>query len=112
MSIHPSRRILPNDPLADAGRALVALGEAILAMAHEQPTAASDPAQLLDARQIAELIGVSVSEVRRLITTEEITSVRVGRLVRVSRAELERWIESRQKRPADREAASHWGLGA
>src|SRR5262245_20672440 len=99
-------------PLTDAGRALVALGEALLSLAQESaPAAAIDPLQLLDAKQIEQLFGVSTSEVRKLIAAGDLPAVRVGRLVRVRRATLEAWLAERESTAAEPDAAVPWGLG-
>ena len=41
-------------------------------------------------------LGVSVRTIRRLISTNELRAVRIGRRVRVARPELDRFIEIHQ----------------
>jgi len=43
-------------------------------------------------QEVADLIHVSVSTVRRLIDRGELRAVHVGRLVRIERAEVERYL--------------------
>ncbi len=48
---------------------------------------------LIDAREVAQLMGVSLSHVRRLADRGALPSPRkVGRLIRWSRREIEEWI--------------------
>lgn len=49
---------------------------------------------LLDVTAAAELLGVSVSTIRRMIRVGELEHVRRGRLVRVERSTLDSWIEA------------------
>jgi excisionase family DNA binding protein len=50
---------------------------------------------LLRAEETAELLGVGRSKVWELIWTRELPAIRIGRLVRIPRSELERWIAER-----------------
>jgi excisionase family DNA binding protein len=53
-----------------------------------------DPSdQMLRAEDIARIWGVSLPTAYRMMASGEIPVVRLGRRVRVSRRELERWIE-------------------
>lgn len=51
---------------------------------------------LLDARQVAELLGVSVRKVQQLAAERQIPSVPVGRLVRFRPEDVEAWVASRR----------------
>lgn len=109
---HPSHRIIPpsrQELLAEAGRAFKAIGELLDALAHE-PAPTADISQLLDAKQIAERIGCSVSEARRLISTGELPAVRIGRLVRIRAATLERWIIEHERGLDRPDSEIPWGL--
>jgi excisionase family DNA binding protein len=49
---------------------------------------------LLNVRQFAEELGVTVSAVRRWILERKVASVKIGRLVKLQRSEVARLIES------------------
>jgi len=54
------------------------------------------PQRYLSPAQVAEMLGVSRSTVLRLLRSGTLTSIRVGpRTIRVSLAELERFMEAR-----------------
>ena len=48
---------------------------------------------LLRADEVANILGLGRSKVYELIMTRQLPVVRIGRLVRVPRPALERWIE-------------------
>jgi len=50
---------------------------------------------LLRAEEVARLLGIGRTKVYELIGRGELPVVRIGRLVRVPRAELEQWIRDR-----------------
>jgi excisionase family DNA binding protein len=54
---------------------------------------------LLSVPQVAERLGVTVSCIRRWILERKITTVKLGRLIRIPSAEIERLISS-GSRPA------------
>ena len=62
------------------------------------PTAAPDDerprGKLLDAAEVAERCGVSLRTVRRWIAAGDLVEHRLGRLVRVAEADLERFLEA------------------
>ena len=59
----------------------------------EQPTE-----RLLSPRELSGLLGLGRTSVYSLLTTGEIPSVRIGRLRRVRREDLDRFIEERLER--------------
>ncbi len=77
-------------------------------MAHEPASRLSDRAaapartpaplrpgeRLLSARQVADLLGVSMRTVRRLQAVGELHCVRVGRLVRFHPGDVARWLSA------------------
>ena len=50
--------------------------------------------RLLSARQVAELLGVSLRTVRRLVASSELHCVRVGRLVKFHPGDVSRWLSA------------------
>jgi excisionase family DNA binding protein len=50
--------------------------------------------RLLSPRQAAELFGVSLRTIRRLVTSGELRCVRVGRLVRFHPGDVSRWLSA------------------
>jgi len=58
---------------------------------------------ILDARDIEVLTGLGRTKVRALLRQQAIPSFRIGKCIRVSRVEFERWLE-RQHEIARREA--------
>jgi excisionase family DNA binding protein len=47
-------------------------------------------------RQVQEILGIGSTKAYELVATGEIPSVRIGRAIRVSRQELERWLEEQR----------------
>ena len=60
---------------------------------------------LIRAEEAAKLLGLGRSKVFQMIAVGELPVVRMGRSVRVPRAELVRWIESRTAGRADEAGA-------
>jgi excisionase family DNA binding protein len=58
---------------------------------------------LIRAEEAAKLLGLGRSKVFQMIATGELPVIRMGRSVRVPKAELVRWIESRTARTSDQE---------
>jgi excisionase family DNA binding protein len=55
----------------------------------------------LTLRQVQEILGIGSTKAYSLVATGEIPSVRIGnRAIRVSRQELERWLESQRRFPS------------
>src|SRR5450759_1841340 len=52
---------------------------------------------LIDSREVARLLGVSRTKAFQMMGRNELPVVRIGRCVRVSRAELSLWISDRAK---------------
>jgi excisionase family DNA binding protein len=50
----------------------------------------------LTLRQIQVILGIGSTKAYELVATGEIPSVRIGRSIRVSRQELERWLEAQR----------------
>lgn len=63
------------------------------------PDAASklDGKLLLRVNEVAYLLGLSRSEIYKLISCSDLPAIRIGRSVRVSRATLELWIADRER---------------
>ena len=60
-------------------------------------------AQLLKPIEVAELLGLSRSKVFEMLAAEELPVVRIGRVIRVPREQLDEWIEDRIRwRPSAR----------
>jgi excisionase family DNA binding protein len=57
---------------------------------------------LLRAGEVARLLGLGRSTVFALLAAGELPVIRIGRSVRVPRAALERWIDERTNREANR----------
>lgn len=62
-----------------------------------EPIRGQQPAAplLLKPVHVAELLGISRSKVFALLSTGELPVVRLGRVVRVPRSELEDWVQAR-----------------
>ncbi len=60
---------------------------------------------LLRAGEVAQLLGVSRSKVFEMMAAEDLPVVRIGRCVRVPRAELADWLSQRTAGGRHREAA-------
>lgn len=54
---------------------------------------------LLSVREVADALGVHPETIRRLIHDGRLDAIRVGRVLRVRRPELERFLESQRVRP-------------
>lgn len=52
---------------------------------------------LLRVEEVAELLGLGRTKVFEMISAGELPTVRIGRCVRVPRADLERWVSSRAR---------------
>jgi len=51
------------------------------------------PGQYLSPRQVAERLGVSVKTVSRRIADGELRAARIGRLIRIAAADVQRYVE-------------------
>jgi excisionase family DNA binding protein len=58
--------------------------------------------EYLKVPEVAEILRIARSRAYELVADEKIPSVRIGRSVRVSRRELEKWIEDRRQPSAGR----------
>ncbi|MGD9792201.1 MAG: helix-turn-helix domain-containing protein [Acidimicrobiia bacterium] len=58
------------------------------------------PRSLLDVVGVAELLGVPVRHIRRLVAERRIPYVKWGHLIRFDPIEVERWIASHSREPA------------
>jgi excisionase family DNA binding protein len=67
------------------------MSEQILATAG---TDSSEGDELIRADRVAKMLGVSVPRAYAVMAQGRIPTVRIGRSVRVSRRQLERWIEA------------------
>jgi excisionase family DNA binding protein len=52
---------------------------------------------VLEVREVAQMLGVGVTKVYEMIRTKELPSIRLGRLVRIPRIALYKWIEERSR---------------
>ncbi len=59
--------------------------------------------EYLKVPEVAEVLRIARSRAYELVGSGEIPSIRIGRSVRVSRRELDRWLESRRYADAERE---------
>jgi excisionase family DNA binding protein len=57
-----------------------------------------EPLRLLRLREVADRLSVSVPTVRREIRSRRLKAVRIGRVVRISEAELAGYIAARPRR--------------
>ena len=64
-----------------------------MSIATRPTSAATDPDQLLTVREACELLQVSEKHLRVLTRERGLPAVRLGRLVRYRRADLNGWIE-------------------
>ena len=62
---------------------------------------AEQPHEYLKVPEVAAVLRIARSRVYELVGEGEIPSVRIGRSVRISRNELERWLEG-QRQPSAR----------
>ena len=53
--------------------------------------------EYLKVPEVAEVLRIPRSRAYELVGNEEIPSVRIGRIVRVSRKELDRWLEEQRQ---------------
>lgn len=60
----------------------------------QPPHPVTDPLRMLSVDDVAEILSVSPRTVRRMIDRGALSACRVGRLVRVQRRDLERYIAS------------------
>lgn len=67
---------------------------------HIDQAADGPPNMLLRVEEVARVLSLSRSKVFLMIAEGELPVLRFGRAVRVSRRELERWIEARTVRVA------------
>jgi excisionase family DNA binding protein len=58
---------------------------------------AEQPHEYLKVPEVAEILRIARNTVYQLVGEGEIPSVRIGRSVRVSRKELERWLEEQRQ---------------
>jgi excisionase family DNA binding protein len=56
-------------------------------------TESSETREWLSVREIQDLLGIGATKSYELVSSGQIPSVRIGRAIRVSRRELERWLE-------------------
>lgn len=64
-------------------------------MANERPETQKEPAALLDVQSVADLLDCSPRHIFRLAERQQIPEpVRLGRMVRWRRGEIQRWIEN------------------
>ncbi|HZU72450.1 MAG TPA: helix-turn-helix domain-containing protein [Acidimicrobiales bacterium] len=63
-------------------------------------TAAGELPRLLNVEEVAEVLGVNVRHVRRLVFERRIPYVKWGRLVRFDPREIDRWLRDRAAAPA------------
>ena len=59
-------------------------------------TANNPPAKLLTPKETAAMLAISERKLWSMTNTQEIPSIRIGRLVRYSIDDLQRWIESKR----------------
>ena len=57
---------------------------------------------LLSVREVADALGVHPETIRRLIHDGRLDAIRIGRVLRIRRAELDRFLESQRVRPDTR----------
>ena len=57
--------------------------------------------QMLTVVEAADYLSVSVSTVRRWLRRGELEHVKLGRVVRIRRTVLERWVRDRTRLPTD-----------
>lgn len=65
--------------------------------AHRLERAGALP-HLLDVKEVAEILGVNVRHVRRLVFESRIPYLKWGRLVRFDPRDIERWLRSAGRR--------------
>ena len=60
------------------------------------------PEQLLDVKEVAVRLGVSVRHVRRLVFERRIPFIKWGRLLRFDPVDIDRWLEQHRRGPGPR----------
>ena len=60
---------------------------------------ASVQKEWLSVTEVQEVLGIGRTKAYRLITSGEIPAVRIGRLLRINRAELDTWAKGNRYRP-------------
>ena len=59
---------------------------------------------LLDSKQTANLLNLKLSRLRELVHENEIPAFRIGRLLRFSKEELSKWLETKTEKVKENEA--------
>lgn len=54
--------------------------------------------QLINTQETAELLGLSYGHVRRMIASGELPHYKIGHAVRISKDELQAWLEKKRVR--------------
>lgn len=54
---------------------------------------------LLSVREVADALGVHPETIRRLIHDGRLEAIRIGRVLRVDRSELDRFLEAQRVKP-------------
>jgi len=68
-------------------------------MTINRPTSSELPPRLLDVAALAELLGVNVRHVRRLVYERRIPFIKWGHLIRFDPTEIGEWIDAYRQRP-------------
>ncbi len=55
----------------------------------------------LSVTEVQKVLGIGRTKAYRMVTSGEIPAVRIGRLVRVNRAELDAWAKGSRYRPVE-----------
>ncbi len=58
--------------------------------------------ELIDVLTLADLLGVKVRYVRRMVAERRVPTVKLGHLVRFDLAEIRRWLEEQRRPPGCR----------
>ena len=58
--------------------------------------------ELIDVPTLADLLGVKVRYVRRMVAERRVPTVKLGHLVRFDLAEIRRWLEEQRRPPGCR----------
>ena len=58
--------------------------------------------ELIDVLMLADLLGVKVRYVRRMVAERRVPTVKLGHLVRFDLAEIRRWLEEQRRPPGCR----------
>ncbi|MDR2258897.1 MAG: helix-turn-helix domain-containing protein [Treponema sp.] len=61
---------------------------------------------LLDTRQVAEMLGLSVATIRKWVLLRYIPYQKLGRAVRFSAPEIREWVKTRTVKPAEEQGAA------